>query len=189
MLTFFGTPRWHEGTHPHESPGVMTAPMVVLAIGSIGAGAFLVIGSRITDFLAPAVGSAPEAHHTIPAWAVTALVLGAVAIGVAVAIRATRTVPVHAPSDVGPVTRAARRDLYGDAVNEALFMRPGRAATAALVTVEHRGIDGAVDAIPAGVHLGSLLLRRSQTGFARSYALTMLAGTAVLIGAAAVWLS
>ncbi|GAA1071015.1 NADH-quinone oxidoreductase subunit L [Tsukamurella spumae] len=189
VLTFFGTPRWHEGTHPHESPGVMTAPMVVLAIGSIGAGAFLVIGSRITDFLAPAVGSAPEAHHTIPAWAVTALVLGAVAIGVAVAIRATRTVPVHAPSDVGPVTRAARRDLYGDAVNEALFMRPGRAATAALVTVEHRGIDGAVDAIPAGVHLGSLLLRRSQTGFARSYALTMLAGTAVLIGAAAVWLS
>ena len=46
-----------------------------------------------------------------------------------------------------------------------------------------------LDAIPAGVHLGSLLLRRSQTGYARSYALTMLAGTAVLIGAAAVWLS
>ena len=68
-------------------------------------------------------------------------------------------------------------------------MRPGQAATEALLVAERKGIDGAIDAIPAGVHLGSLLLRRSQTGYARSYALTMLAGTAVLIGAAAVWLS
>ncbi|KXP11091.1 NADH-quinone oxidoreductase subunit L [Tsukamurella pulmonis] len=189
VLTFFGRPRWRAGTHPHESPRVMTAPMVVLALGSIGAGALLVIGGTLADFLAPAVGSAPEAHHAIPAWAVTLLVLGAVAVGVAVAVRVTRTVPVEAPSAVSALTRAARRDLYGDALNEAVFQRPGQAATNALLVAERTGIDGAVDAIPAGVHLGSLLLRRSQTGYARSYALTMLAGTAVLIGAAAVWLS
>ncbi|BDH56083.1 NADH-quinone oxidoreductase subunit L [Tsukamurella sp. PLM1] len=189
ILTFFGAPRWREGTHPHESPSVMTTPMVVLAVGSIGAGALLVLGGRVADFLAPAVGSAPEAHHTIPAWAVTALVLGAVAVGVTVAILATRTVPVPAPSEVTPLTRAARNDLYGDALNEAVFMRPGQGATAALLTAESKGIDGAINAIPAGIGGASVLLRRWQTGYARSYALTMLAGTAVLIGAAAVWVS
>ncbi|WP_019200586.1 NADH-quinone oxidoreductase subunit L [Tsukamurella sp. 1534] len=189
ILTFFGAPRWRDGTHPHESPSVMTAPMVVLAVGSIAAGGLFVIGGRLTDFLAPAVGSAPEAHHAVPAWAVTAIVLGSVAVGVAVAVRTTRAVPLEAPSGVSAVTRAARRDLYGDAVNETVFMRPGRAATAGLATLEHRGVDGAVGLLPGGVRAASGGLRRWQTGFARSYALTMLAGTALLIGAAAVWVS
>ncbi len=189
MLTFFGERRWRDDAHPHESPHTMTAPMILLAIGSIGAGALLVIGGRIRDFLAPAVGSVPEEHHAFPAWVVTLIVLGTVAIGVAVALVVTRTVEVTAPERVGPLTRAARADLYGDAVNEAVFMRPGQALTHALVVADRTGIDGAVEAIPAGVHVGSLVLRRSQTGYARSYALAMLAGTAVLIGAAAVWLS
>ena len=128
-------------------------------------------------------------HHAIPAWAVTAAVLLAVAVGVAIAVRLARDVPVEAPSDVNPLTLAARRDLYGDALNEAVFMRSGQAATAALVTAERRGLDGAVGLLPAGVHSASGVLRLWQTGYARSYALTMLAGTAVLIGAAAVWVS
>src|SRR5690349_4045841 len=37
LLTFFGERRWKPDTHPHESPAIMTAPMVVLAIGSVGA--------------------------------------------------------------------------------------------------------------------------------------------------------
>ncbi|MDP0400468.1 NADH-quinone oxidoreductase subunit L [Tsukamurella strandjordii] len=189
VLTFFGERRWREDANPHESPHVMTAPMIVLAVGSVGAGAALMVGGRITDFLAPAVGTAPPAHHLIPAWAVTALVLGAVAIGVAVAVRVTRTVPEQAPSDVSPLTRAARQDLYGDALNEAVFMRPGQAATAALVAVEDRALDGAVGLVPEGVRGASGVLRHWQTGYARSYALTMLAGAAVLIGAVAVWIS
>ena len=189
VLTFFGERRWREDAHPHESPHVRTAPMIVLAVGSVGAGAALMVGGRITDFLAPAVGTAPPAHHLLPAWAVTALVLGAVAIGVAVAVRVTRTVPEQAPSDVSPLTRAARQDLYGDALNEAVFMRPGQAATAALVAVEDRALDGAVGLVPEGVRGASGVLRHWQTGYARSYALTMLAGAAVLIGAVAVWIS
>ncbi|ADG79766.1 Proton-translocating NADH-quinone oxidoreductase, chain L OS=Tsukamurella paurometabola (strain ATCC 8368 / DSM / CCUG 35730 / CIP 100753 / JCM 10117 /KCTC 9821 / NBRC 16120 / NCIMB 702349 / NCTC 13040) OX=521096 GN=Tpau_3179 PE=4 SV=1 [Tsukamurella paurometabola] len=189
VLTFFGTPRWREDAHPHESPRVMTAPMIVLAVGSVSAGAALMLGGRIADFLAPAVGPAPEAHHLLPAWAVTALVLAAVAIGVAFAVRVTRTVPVEAPTDISPLTRAARRDLYGDDLNEAVFMKPGQAATAALVTLEDKALDGAVGLVPEGVRGASGVLRHWQTGYARSYALTMLAGAAVLVGAVAVWVS
>src|SRR3712207_3591630 len=42
LMTFFGRARWEDGVHPHESPTVMTAPMIVLAFGSVGAGALLV---------------------------------------------------------------------------------------------------------------------------------------------------
>ena len=48
LLTFFGGhagPK-RRGSHPHESPAVMTGPMIVLAVGSVGAGAVLAIGGH-----------------------------------------------------------------------------------------------------------------------------------------------
>src|ERR1700733_6512215 len=54
LMTFFGERRWDEKVHPHEAPPVMTSPMIVLALGSIGAGAFLIVADRLGNFLAPA---------------------------------------------------------------------------------------------------------------------------------------
>src|SRR6204780_1695035 len=48
--------------HPHESPGTMTIPMILLAVGSVGAGAFLIIGQRFEDFLGPVTGVPPTSH-------------------------------------------------------------------------------------------------------------------------------
>ena len=196
LLTFFGQPRWEaplaaseasgEGTatHPHESPAAMTAPMVVLAIGSVGAGAVLSMGGRLRNWLEPVVGS-HEAEHVIPAWVITAAALAAVAIGVVIAYRqyALREVPQTAPQDVSALTVAARRDLYGDAVNEAAFMRPGQQLSRALMVVDERVIEGSVGGAAALVTRFSDGLRGLQTGFARSYALSMLAGTALVGGA------
>src|SRR5450432_1022015 len=53
FMTFAGERRWDDNAHPHGAPAVMTVPMVLLGVGSIGAGAFLVLGSRLGDFLAP----------------------------------------------------------------------------------------------------------------------------------------
>jgi NADH-quinone oxidoreductase subunit L len=195
LLTFFGTPRWKappgaseasgESTaiHPHESPAVMTAPMVVLALGSVGAGALLSMGHRLQDWLEPVVGS-HEAEHLIPVWAVTAAALSAIAIGVAIAYRqyAMRPVADSAPQDVSALTVAARRDLYGDAINEAAFMRPGQQLTRALVVVDDKAIEGSVAGLAATVSRSSDGLRGLQTGFARTYALSMLAGTALVAG-------
>ena len=195
LLTFFGTPRWKapleaseasgEATaiHPHESPAVMTVPMVVLALGSVGAGALLSMGHRLQDWLEPVVGS-HEAEHLIPAWAVTAAALSAIAIGVAIAYRlyAMRPVADSAPQDVSALTVAARRDLYGDAINEAAFMRPGQQLTRALLVVDDKAIEGSVAGLAATVSRSSDGLRGLQTGFARTYALSMLAGTALVAG-------
>ena len=91
--------------------------------------------------------------------------------------------PAVAPTAVSPVTTAARRNLYGDAVNEALLMRPGQYLTRFLVYFDARGVDGAVNGLAAALGGSSSRVRRMQTGFVRSYALSMLGGAAVLVAA------
>jgi len=191
LLTFFGNARWKPDTHPHESPPVMTWPMIVLAVGSAGAGAVLALGHTLQRWLEPVVGS-HEAEPVVPAWAMTTTALGVVAIGIAVAYRqyAMHRVPQTAPQDVSALTVAARRDLYGDAVNELVFMRTGQELTKTLVTVDDKGIDGGVTGLARLVGRISDGLRQVQTGFARSYALAMLAGATFFVAAvviAAMW--
>src|SRR5687768_5563216 len=53
LLTFFGGARWTEGQHPHESPPVMTVPMIVLAVGSVASGFLLVSLVPLTGWMEP----------------------------------------------------------------------------------------------------------------------------------------
>ena len=183
LLTFFGQRRWKPDTHPHESPASMTAPMIVLAVGSVGAGALLALGNTLTHWLEPVVGS-HEAEHLIPAWIITVTALGVVAIGIAVAYRLyAGKVPETAPVDVSALTVAARNDLYGDALNEVVLMRSGQQLTKGLVVVDEKGVDGVTQGLAFLVGRISDRLRQVQTGFARSYALSMLAGTALVVAA------
>ncbi|WP_396926749.1 NADH-quinone oxidoreductase subunit L [Mycolicibacterium sp.] len=184
LLTFFGQKRWKPDTHPHESPASMTAPMIILAVGSVGAGALLAIGSTLEHWLEPVVGS-HETEHLIPAWIITVTALGVVAIGIAVAYRqyANHKVAETAPLDVSALTVAARHDLYGDAFNEAVFMRGGQELTKGLVAVDEKGVDGVTQGLALLVGRISDRLRQVQTGFARSYALSMLAGAALVVAA------
>jgi NADH-quinone oxidoreductase subunit L len=179
IMTFFGNRRWAKDAHPHESPSVMTGPMAILALGSLVVGGLLVLGAGLQDFLTPAVGKPIEAGAgAISGWTLTALTLVVIAGGVAAAwwLVARKPVPVEQPLNVTPVTWAARRSLYGDAINENVFMRPGAYLTRALVFFDGRGVDGGVNGLAALIGGTSARLRRSQTGFARSYALSMLVG-------------
>ncbi len=91
-------------------------------------------------------------------------------------------VPVTAPTG-SLLTQAARKDLYQDQVNEALLMRPGIHLTRSLVFADSKGVDGAAGGLAALVGGTSSRLRKLQNGFARSYALTMLAGVVAILGA------
>jgi NADH-quinone oxidoreductase subunit L len=183
VMTFFGTPRWSDGNeHPHESPTIMTAPMVVLALGSIGAGALLAVGSSLETWLEPVVGE----HHSeggLPVWLVTTMTLAVVAIGVGAAYRAygTREVPAVAPDEVSALTTAARRDLYGDTVNEEVVLKSGTLLVRATALLDRRVVDAAVTGVAAAVTGSSGRIRRLQTGFVRSYALAMFAGAAAVL--------
>src|SRR5205085_7230267 len=116
--------------------------------------------------------------HTIAPLVLTLMTLLVVAGGVAAAwwLVARKPVPVEQPLDVSQLTWAARRSLYGDALNENVFMRPGAYLTRALVFFDGRGIDGGVNGLAALIGGTSARLRRAPTGFARAYALSMLIG-------------
>jgi NADH-quinone oxidoreductase subunit L len=181
LMTFLTRKRWSEGVHPHESPKIMTVPLVILAALSTFGGV-LYIGGWIVNWLEPVVG---EEHHElgVPVWVVTLAILATVAVGVGIAwvLVGRREVPRTAPVSVSPITQAARADLYGDAVNEAAFMRPGQYLTRSLVYADTRGVDGTVNGVGALVGGSSGRLRRLQTGFVRSYALAMLSGVVLVV--------
>jgi NADH-quinone oxidoreductase subunit L len=182
LMTFYGAKRWQEGVSPHESPPVMTVPLVILGIGSAIGG--LVLNNWIVGWLAPAVGGEREEtagllHVSI----VGVLTLVVVAIGVAISVwifGPRREIPITQPASQSFLTVAGRNDLYGDAFNEAVFMRPGQQLTEGMVRFENSGIDGAVNGTAAAIGGMSSRLRRVQNGFVRSYALTMTIGAAIV---------
>ncbi|WP_195166826.1 NADH-quinone oxidoreductase subunit L [Mycobacteroides abscessus] len=180
LLTFFGKRRWHGDVHPYESPPVMTWPMLVLAGGSVAAGFLLSLGGALQNWLAPVVGI----HHgelPVPGWVISAITVAVVLCGVGIAYRMYRAdVPETAPQG-STLTVAARRDLYADAFNEAVFMRPGQRLTRGMVLVDDRAVDGMVNGVASILGAVSGWVRQLQTGHVRSYALSMCAGAAVVV--------
>jgi NADH-quinone oxidoreductase subunit L len=181
FMTFAGARRWDDGVHPHEAPPVMTSPMIVLAIGSVGAGGLLILSNWLLNFLGPVTGAPPNRPATWTWSGGGALALIVVGAAIAYAMYGRREVPVTAPAG-NPVTVAARRDLYGDAFNESMLMRPGQWLTRLSVYFDGRGIDGLVNTVAATFGGSSGRLRRVQTGFVRSYALWMFIGAVLLVG-------
>ncbi|MFD4689061.1 NADH-quinone oxidoreductase subunit L [Streptomyces sp. NPDC058463] len=188
LMTFFGEKRWQpdaEGhdPHPHESPKSMTIPMVVLAFGSVFAGGFFSIGDRFMHWLEPVTGH-DHGHAPVSATTVTAATMVVLVIGVAIAwfLYGRRPVPVVAPRG-SLLTRAARRDLYQDDFNHVVLVRGGEHLTRSLVYVDHTLVDGVVNGTAASMGGLSGRLRKLQNGYARSYAVSMFGGAAVLIAA------
>jgi NADH-quinone oxidoreductase subunit L len=185
FMTFFGRPRWEEGVHPHEAPPTMTVPMILLAVGSVGAGFALVQAFPLSDWLEPVFGPPEEAAHVIAPTTIAIALSVVMALGVFLAwlFVGRREVPETAPVRVSTVTRAARKALYADTINESLFMRPGQWLTRALVFFDNRGVDGAVNGMAAALGGSSSRLGRTQTGFVRTYALGILGGAVLVAGA------
>jgi NADH-quinone oxidoreductase subunit L len=180
-MTFFGTARWEKGVHPHESPKTMTIPMIVLAFGSAFGGMALLYLGNIEHWLEPVTGFA-EPHHHVSTAVLMPITLVVIAVGAWYGWTkyARNEVPRVAPSEVSFLTRAARADAYGDAFNEAVFMRPGQQVTSAVALIDAKGVDGSVHGLAGIVGGLSGQVRKLQNGYARSYALTMLAGAALL---------
>ncbi|MFI8518898.1 NADH-quinone oxidoreductase subunit L [Streptomyces sp. NPDC085481] len=188
LMTFFGEKRWQtdergELPHPHESPRTMTIPMVLLAFGSVFAGGLFGIGDRFLKWLEPVTGF-EHGHPPIGAGAITAATVAVMLLGVGLAYLqyGRRPVPVTAPRG-SLLTRAARRDLLQDDFNHVVFVRGGTHLTRSLVYVDHSLVDGVVNGTAASVGGLSGRLRKLQNGYARTYAVSMFGGTAVLIAA------
>jgi NADH-quinone oxidoreductase subunit L len=182
LLTFFTDKRWEPDVEPHESPKVMTVPLIVLAALSV-LGGLLLLNDWIVTFLAPVTGEAPHHEPPLPALVITLLVVLVVAAGVALAwfLVGRKDVPRTAPSRVSVFTTAGRNDLYGDAVNDAVIVAPGKSLTSGLASFDRGAVDGGF--MGTAYVLGGLSsrVRLAQNGFVRSYALSLLAGAAIVL--------
>jgi NADH-quinone oxidoreductase subunit L len=182
LMTFFTEKRWEPGVHPHESPRVMTVPLIVLAALSV-LGGVLLLGDWIVTWLEPVTGHAEHHEPPLPALAITLLIVSVVAVGIAAAwlVFGRRDIPRAAPQDVSFATRAARADLYGDAINDAVVVRPGAELVGGLTAFDRHGVDGVVEGGSAAVGGLSNTMRRLQNGFVRSYALSLLGGALLVV--------
>jgi NADH-quinone oxidoreductase subunit L len=191
-LVFFGEERWRGQLHhePHESPGVMTLPLVVLAGLSLVGGALNLPRhgwERLDEWLQPVVhaehvgvGSFGEGF----ALAMAALCLAVIAIAWATATYRQGLTDGEDPvlTRLGGLGRVFDRGWGLDPAISWFVDKPGRETAEILAQPVDQGvIDGAVNGVAALVAGVAGRLRRIQTGFVRNYALTLLSGATVML--------
>ena len=172
--------------HVHESPAVMTWPLIVLALLTVVTGWVVGIPSGdatpFARFLAP-VFPLGEGHHG----GIVLLILSFVVVagGFAAALYLYKLSPIAAATIGQPRTPAHAFLLnawYFDRLYDRAIVRPLHALSAFAARVIDVGlIDGLVDGVGRAVVAGSAGLRRVQTGYIVNYALTMLAGAVVIL--------
>jgi len=168
--------------HPHESPKVMTVPLIVLAALSV-LGGLLLVNDWIVDYLSPVVGTAEHETLPMPAIVISLLVVLTVAAGVGTAwfLYTRRDVPRVAPVEVPFWVTAARKDVYGDVINDGLVVRPTTRLIAGLTTFDTAVVDGLVEGSTLATGGLALRARRLQNGFVRSYALSLFGGAILVV--------
>jgi NADH-quinone oxidoreductase subunit L len=192
FLAFTGGPRMSKEAahHVHESPAVMTSPLIILALLTVGAGVAVGIpaeeGSPFQRFLAPVFG-----RQHVPHGGVLALVLIVLAVLVSLAGLALAAFMYWSSSEraarIGstrhPLVRMLLDAYHVDALYHRLFVSPYFALSEFLArSFDAQGIDGLVNLIGRAAVASASLLRWLQTGYTVTYALTMLVGAVLLVG-------
>jgi NADH-quinone oxidoreductase subunit L len=186
FLTFFGRARTDEAKHAHESPLLMTLPLMLLAAGAAAAGALnTTTNGLVSRILRPVLGPVPEGVAGIATSALVAISLSLAVLGL------LGTWFVYASGNIDwlalrvrmqPAQRVLEHGWYVDNYYAALLVTPGKAVAAWMAYVfDARVIDGAVDGIGASVRSLAGGGRRWQTGLVRTYALAFLAGVIALL--------
>jgi len=172
----------HGGGDPHESPRVMLIPMFVLAFLSVVAGVLNLPGSSaLRNFLEPVLGGLGHHPELATSLEVTlALVSVAVAIaGIAAAWLIGRK---SAPWPQSLEPRLLARAWFIDPLYSLIFEKPGAVlARWSAFAIDDRVIDGVVNGSARLVGATGSGLRRLQSGYVRSYALSIAGGTAVIL--------
>jgi NADH-quinone oxidoreductase subunit L len=184
FLAFFGDPRSEEAERAHESPPIMVAPLVVLAVGALGLGVLMLDPETglLPTFLEPVLGAVPHGEEGIgtAALVVISQVVALGGLAVAWLVYASGRVDrlalrLDAPAAV--LNRGCTDDLYAAAV-----VAPAKATSGFLASVvDARLVDCLVNAVGGSFRRLASLGRRVQTGLVRTYALAFLLGALALL--------
>ena len=190
FVAFWGKSRLSKSVerHLHESPRVMTVPMIILAVLAV-AGGYIGLPhlSAIEAYLEPALHGA-EAHATGGAleWvllAVSAIVaLGGVALAYYLYV-VRPSVPARLAKQYGAIHTLLSRKYYVDELYMAVIVEPIRSLGRSIAdTLDPKVVDGGVRGLAWLAGLSGRGLSRLQTGLLRNYALGIVVGAVVIIG-------
>jgi len=187
FMAFHGTPRFDESHPPHESPAVVTVPLVLLAIPSIGAGWFVgyvVFG----DYFLKSLVNKPEEFHGLVSYTLHGMT--AVPFWLAVAGIATAWYlymkhpekPKRIAMAFGPLYALVERKYGFDELYSWLFAQGARAVGTGLWK---GGDQGAIDGVMVNgsarlVGWFSGVIRLVQSGLIYWYAFMMIFGVCVI---------
>jgi len=188
FMTFFGKERGH--AHAHESPKIMTVPLMLLAIGAVSIGWIAMKGfipspeGAFGRFVEPATGAFEEPHGGLPEWAIITLsiLVALIAIGAAWSTYTTDRW-VRLRGRFAGIHAGLANAWYWNAAYEKTIVPTTLGFSRFLAfRVDKNVIDGAVNGLGLLTRGISAAGRRLQTGFVRSYALWFLIGaTCVLL--------
>jgi len=195
LMTFHNETRADHETyhHVHESPWIMLAPLVVLAIGALFSGYLgyeYFVGHDMEHFWGASVFFAPDNHvphavHEVDTWVKLApLEVGILGIALAYLLYMfRREIPARLAGTFGGLYRFLLNKWYFDELYEAVFVRPAKALGFGL----WKGGDGAIiDGLgPDGIASVSQAVARKaarlQSGYVYHYAFAMLIGVVILV--------
>jgi NADH-quinone oxidoreductase subunit L len=193
IMTFHGTPRAdrHAMDHVHESPLVMTGPLMLLACGALLAGYVFheqVLGANWQAFWGDAIVISPDNHilhdmEEVPSLVAFApTVLGALGIATAYLFYMLRPgIPVALAARFGFVYRFLLNKWYFDELYDAIFVQPLARLSRRLWRVDGEIIDGLPNGVASLTAVGSGQIVRLQTGSIAQYAFVMLIGVVALV--------
>lgn len=189
FLVFWGQPRTEAAAHAEESPTVMTIPLVVLAVFALLGG--VVFGTPlenglIHNWLEPVMEAVGIVPHEAEAGAIpvtTSLIISSVVAIAGIALAyfmygiSRAADPARAAQSANPLYRGSLNKWYVDELYGALFVRPFTwLSTWSARFFDRLIIDGAVNGVGALLGGFNAVLSRFQTGFVRSYALSIVLG-------------
>jgi len=185
FVAFLGEARTEKARHAHESPKVMTLPLVVLAILAVVGGYIGITNYYGSQFMAEpetlsAMQQFKEPFHNL---LVVAFSIGAVVVGFFLALslyKKAATDPL--PAKLGGLATAMKNKFYFDELYEATFIRAHDFLAAVADWIDRWILEGAIiGAIRGGTDLSGRALRLVQTGNLQTYAFLFVLGVAVLL--------
>ena len=194
FMTFYGEKRWDPHVHPHESPPVMTIPLIILAIlSTVGGfvGIPLIQGWNVFhDFLSPSiahVAAGHAVHHSSHFEVIMMLVsMGVALVGIFLAYKMyikQPELPEKVTERVPGLYDLIYNKYYIDELYDATVVEPIKNGSVMLwKEADTKVIDGVVNGTASFVEKLSAVIRKLETGYVQNYALGILIGVAVITG-------
>jgi NADH-quinone oxidoreductase subunit L len=193
FMTFYGEKRWDHHVHPHESPPVMTVPLMILAVlSTVGGfvGIPIIQGWNVFhEFLSPSIAhvAGHGAHHAVSFEVMMMLVSMSVAIlGISLAYKfyiKQPELPEKVTEKIPALYDLVYNKYYVDEFYDAAVVEPIKHGSVFLwKEADAKVIDGVINGSASFVEKLSAIIRKLETGYVQNYALGILVGVAIITG-------